>query len=231
MWYSNMLIEIGRVFNIVAAGMVLVSVPRAKNDVWKALLWFQGLSCLMTFAQQIADNVPVNIFWRPYSVMEVITVVATIQAYCEKDISTKYTHMFFDVFIIFSLYINGWIEPTKSAEIYVVNIGNIIILLFLLYYFVSLMKFLNEPNLAISPMFWFVVGQLLYTTGTFFFFICFDSVIHNIPRSTKDWIWTINSFFATFRILCLIIALGIYLVHDTKSKKMQLSSPLPDNSR
>ena len=78
--------------------------------------------------------------------------------------------------------------------------GSFTILLILIYYF-ELLKYLTEPKLGSSPLFWFSSGALFYYSGTIFSYIFINNTFNNL--ASRDQYWVVDAL--------LSVVLNIFL--------------------
>ena len=65
--------------------------------------------------------------------------------------------------------------------------GSFTILLILIYYF-ELLKYLPEPKLGSSPLFWFSSGALFYYSGTIFSYIFINNTFNDLKLRDQYWV-------------------------------------------
>lgn len=197
----------------------------------KAILYFIWASLCVEFFNVLTliDNRVIDLFdgllstgltWRIYTPVELITVWQVVQAYYAKRMNRAWVDIGGDIFVLYCFVLAAWIEPCDSSEGVSIISSGIIILILMLYYFYYLLNDLEEKNLLESPVFWFSVGQFMYTCATFFFFIAYKYLFPLLSYDMQRQIALLNVFFAFFRVLTSVFAVVLMVWHRRRATRL-----------
>lgn len=125
------------------------------------------------------------------------------------------------IFLLFSLYqyISGLSDKIDSLSI---TVENLILICFTLFYFFEQLVEPQDRFVYTSFRFWIILGILIYSTGTFFFFLQSDKL------SDDQWNdWSLINYFCT--ILKIIFFSVAILMKKENSDNISEENPLLDD--
>lgn len=122
------------------------------------------------------------------------------------------------IFLLFSLYqyISGLSDKIDSLSI---TVENLILICFTLFYFFEQLVEPQDRFVYTSFRFWIILGILIYSTGTFFFFLQSDKLSDD---QWKDWS-LINYFCTILKIIFFSVAI---LMKKENSDNISEENPL-----
>jgi hypothetical protein len=125
------------------------------------------------------------------------------------------------IFLLFSLYqyISGLSDKIDSLSI---TVENLILICFTLFYFFEQLVEPQDRFVYTSFRFWIILGILIYSTGTFFFFLQSDKLSDD---QWKDWS-LINYFCTILKIIFFSVAI---LMKKENSDNISEENPLLDD--
>lgn len=125
------------------------------------------------------------------------------------------------IFLLFSLYqyISGLSDKIDSLSI---TVENLILICFTLFYFFEQLVEPQDKFVYTSFRFWIILGILIYSTGTFFFFLQSDKLSDD---QWKDWS-LINYFCTILKIIFFSVAI---LMKKENSDNISEENPLLDD--
>lgn len=125
------------------------------------------------------------------------------------------------LFIIFSIF-----QFLNSTSYYIdslsITIENLIIICFTIFYFYEQLVLPQQNFIYSSFRFWIILGILIYSTGTFFFFLQSDKLTDD---QWKDWS-LINYFCTILKIIFFSVAI---LMKKENSDNISEENPLLDD--
>ena len=125
------------------------------------------------------------------------------------------------LFMIFSMY--QYFTDTKNViDSLSITVENLILICFALLYFYEQLAEPQESFVYSSYRFWIILGILIYSTGTFFFFLQSDSLT---DEQWDDWS-LINYFCTILKIIFFSIAI---LMKKESSDNIYRKNPLLDD--
>lgn len=107
------------------------------------------------------------------------------------------------------------VETVKFNNFSYHSSGSFTILLILIYYF-ELLKYLAEPKLETSPLFWFSSGLFIYYSGTIFSYIFINDTFNNL--ASRDQYWVVDALLSIVLNIFLAIAVWYMKPHALKNK-------------
>lgn len=125
------------------------------------------------------------------------------------------------IFLLFSLYqyISGLSDKIDSLSI---TVENLILICFTLFYFFEQLVEPQDRFVYTSFRFWIILGILIYSTGTFFFFLQSDKLTDD---QWNDWS-LINYFCTILKIIFFSVAI---LMKKENSDNISEENPLLDD--
>jgi hypothetical protein len=161
-----------------------------------------------------------------YTILSVFTVVEfavftyVLYSIIDNKVFRKIIVSTAAAFFIFaiSMYFYGIGDDKKSFDSLPASVESILIVAYSIFYLFDQM---NKPQIIFiyqEPNFWFVVGFIIYFSGTLFLFI----QASNLDREIRDNFWKINLFLNIAKNILFAIAFS-----TKKSKSLQFSSENP----
>lgn len=121
--------------------------------------------------------------------------------------------LLFQLFYVFS-------GKVKRLDTIPIGIETILLLLYIIYFFYSFSKHINNNYIYNHFIFWAAVGILIYLGGSFFFFI----LIEHLSEEQVETFGTITYFAEIIKNILFSFALFIYSRHSFEKKENNLSS-------
>lgn len=183
-------------------------------------------SIVLKFSDNQDNNRVVYNLLSLYTIVEFIVYTAVIY-WCLRMFKLKRIILFFSpLFILFSLYqlfsTSSINENSLSIDSLSITVENLILICFALLYFYEQLAEPQESFVYSSYRFWIILGILIYSTGTFFFFLQSDSLT---DEQWDDWS-LINYFCTILKIIFFSIAI---LMKKESSDNIYRKNPLLDD--
>lgn len=112
--------------------------------------------------------------------------------------------------LIFALVNSLAIQGVDSINSYTSVSHAIVMIVYSLIYYYSLLKSLPTADVRTLPMFWINNGMFLYFTGNFFVWIFTDYMV-NVLKSDLVSPWTFHNFLGIIRNIFFVV--GLWLAH------------------
>ena len=149
-----------------------------KKEIIPIIIALYGILCCAFLVYYDQSGIPKEAkkyFYTSYTIFEYVIFAFIFWINFRKDKIRWLILLVSVLFIGFQLY---YVFTTKTRGLDSVPIGieTILILIFVLYFFYSFSKSINDSYIYHHYVFWISVGILIYLGGSFFFFILFQQL-------------------------------------------------------
>lgn len=174
------------------------------------------------FVNELYDNTKVVFFLLSfYTIIEFLTYSLLIFWSLHKKVLKKIILIIIPLFLIFSIY--QYLTDTQYViDSLSITVEYLILICFSLFYFYEQLATPQEKFVYTSFRFWIILGILIYSTGTFFFFLQSDKLT---DAQWEDWS-LINYFCTILKIIFFSVAI---LMKKDNSDNIYKENPLLDD--